>query len=346
MTRSIPITVLTGFLGSGKTTLLRSALASSTLRGTLVLINEAGEIGLDHLLVREVSEQLVLLDSGCLCCTLRKDLVDQLGEIAERIQRGELALRRVVIETSGLADPTPILATLMAHPAIADTFHIDGVVATVDAQLGERNLRTYPESKQQVLLADRLVLTKLDLVDDATCNLIEGLLRAWAPSAELVRARHGAIDPKVLIDLGHLDTRGIARSASCSSTEAQGASRDADEHIHTHADAHQHEHTEVASLAVTLAEPLDFRSFALWVSMLTQLNGSRILRLKAIVHARGERNPIAVQAAQHLVYPPLDLPPMPELEGKSVVVILTTGMKPDERAEIERSLRALVSAAS
>jgi G3E family GTPase len=328
---SIPITVLTGFLGSGKTTLLRAALRSPALAGTLVLVNEIGEVGLDHLLVREVSEELVLLDSGCLCCTLRKDLVDQLGEIGERIRRGELTVKRVVIETTGLADPLPVLNTLLAHPAVASAFHVDGVVTTVDAQLGESNLQEYAECKSQIVLADRLILTKTDLVAEADCARIEAKLAELSPHATRIRSAQGAVHPSCLVDLGHLDTRSIAKPG-CSAGEA---------HARPGHDADRPDHTHVDSIAVTLAQPVDFQSFALWVSMLTQLNGNRILRLKAIVHVRGEKYPIAVQAVQHLVYPPLDLPEMPELGGKSHVVILTTAMSATERDELVRSLHAL-----
>jgi G3E family GTPase len=335
----VPINVLTGFLGSGKTTLLAKLLKSPQLARTAMLVNELGEVGLDHLLLRHSEEQLVLLEGGCMCCTLRGDLVEQLSELLEQRDAGTIPrFERVVIETTGLADPAPILATLLSHPSLSERLYIDGVLATVDALVGLDSLERYPESRKQVAIADRLVITKTDLASEDAVRTLEARLRELAPWCDLRRASHGELEPGLFVGLGHLDTRRALRGV-----------HDHD-HDHDHDQGHDHEsrhgHTQVESVAVTLTEPLDFRAFSLWVAMLTQLNGARILRLKAVISARGEPTPIAVQAVQHVVYPPLNLPPMPELEGRSHVVVLTHGMSAAERATLRQGLLALTATPS
>ena len=322
--KPLPLHVLTGFLGSGKTTLLNALLRRPQFADAAVLINEFGEIGIDHLLVREAREELVVLASGCVCCSLRKDLVEQLlGLLAQR-ERGEVpAFSRLVLETTGLADPVPIVQTLMKHPLLSEALYLDGIVCTVDAQLGAATLEREPEARKQVSIADRLLLTKLDLATPAQLASAEAALRALQPSAPIAHSRAGEVDVEFLYNVGHLDTRDVLGRAA----DAEGAQ-------------HAHE-PDVDTLSVCFDEPLVFANFALWVSMLTQLQGERLLRLKAVISARGEPRPLAVQAVQHVVYPVLELPQSASLNGQSRVVLLTRGMSPEQRAELRASLLEL-----
>jgi G3E family GTPase len=324
----LPLHVLTGFLGSGKTTLLNRLLQSPRFSETAVLINEYGAVPIDHLLVREAREETVVLASGCVCCTLRTDLVEQLSMLLDQRARGELPpFKRVILETTGLADPAPIVQTVLKHPSLSDALYLDGIVCTVDVQLGENTLRAHPEAQKQIALADRLVLTKLDLVPEASLASLLPLLRRENPSAQIARSRGTPDDAQLLVDLGHLDTRTVL--------VAHNPGR-----LSAHAEAHAHLH-DIKQLAVTLDKPVRFQNFSLWVAMLSQLWAERILRIKAVISAVGEPTPIAVQAVQHVVYPPLNLPAMPELQGKSHVVVLTRGLSSEQMSEIERNLREL-----
>jgi G3E family GTPase len=329
---ALPVHVLTGFLGSGKTTLLNRALRTPRFADAAVLINEFGDVAIDHLLVREAREELVVLASGCVCCTLRRDLVEQLTQLLEQRAKGTVPrFSRVVLETTGLADPAPIVQTLVSHATLRDQLYLDGIVCAVDAQLGLGTLRTRRIAQKQVAVADRLLLTKCDLASTAARAPLEQALRGLNPRASVLAVTSEQDASALLSGAGHLDTREVVIVAA----------RAAQKHLFVDAQPHSAELEQVGQFALTLPTPVDFRSFSLWVSLLTQLWAERILRLKAVISARGERQPIAVQAVQHVVYPPLDLPPMPELAGKSHVVLLIQDLTNTERAELQQSLMAL-----
>lgn len=329
---SLPIHVLTGFLGSGKTTLLNRALRTPRFADAAVLINEFGEVAIDHLLVRESREELLVLASGCVCCTLRNDLVESLTDLLDQRARGLLPpFSRLVLETTGLADPAPIVQTLVSHATLRDRLYLDGILCAVDLQLGLGTLERQTIAQKQVAVADRLLLTKRDLADPEGLPRLEQRLTELNPrAARMEVAAHSDVGA-LLSGAGHLDTRDVVltlpRRAAIGGDRGVSA-----EPAHT---------AGVSQLSVMLPTPVDFRSFSLWVALLTQVWATRVLRLKAVVSARGEPNPIAVQAVQHVVYPPLDLPPMPELAGQSHIVLLIQDLTPSERAEITHSLRAL-----
>src|SRR6201997_623157 len=205
---SIPATLLTGFLGSGKTTVLNHVLKWHGMAATAVIVNEFGEIGLDHLLVEQSSEDVLLLNSGCLCCTVRNDIVDTLTNLFVDRAKGKIPFfTRVAIETTGLADPAPILHTLMTEPIVAARYMLDGVVTTVDAVNGSGTLDRQPEAVKQAAVADRLLLTKPDLAEPAARRAIEARLAALNPSAPLIPVAQGVVDPARLFDLGLYDPR-------------------------------------------------------------------------------------------------------------------------------------------
>src|SRR5271166_3403905 len=225
----IPATLLTGFLGSGKTTVLNHVLKQPGMAATAVIVNEFGEIGLDHLLVERSSEDVVLLNSGCLCCTVRGDIVDTLTNLfVDRVKGKVPFFTRVAIETTGLADPAPILHTLMTDPIVAARYMLDGVVTTIDAVNGSGTFDRQPEAVKQAAMADRLLLTKTDLADPKARQRFEARLAALNPSAGIVSAAHGAVDPALLFNLGFFDP--ATKSANVQRWLRDEAFADADAH--------------------------------------------------------------------------------------------------------------------
>ncbi len=276
MAEITPVTVLTGFLGAGKTTVLNHLLRQPALARTAVLVNEFGEIGIDHLLVEKLDENTVLLNAGCLCCTVRGDLTRTLREMLPRARRDEIS--RIIIETTGLAEPAPILATLMTDPVVASAYRLDGVVTVIDAVAGETNLTDRPEAMRQVAVADRIVLTKTDLADPAALlSRIERL----NPGAPVITARHGAIDPAAILNAGLFNP-------ATKIPDVAGWLR-AEAHAH-----HHHDHDErVTSFCLTFDKPLHWQGVGLWLEMLIQTRGKDLLRIKGILNLQGQERPVA-----------------------------------------------------
>ena len=310
-----PVALVTGYLGSGKTTLIRAMLGSPALGDTAVIVNELGEIGIDHAILRQVDERTVLLASGCVCCTLRGDLADELRDLVDRRATGELPpFTRVVVETTGVADPAPILATLVSEPLVRHQYVLDSVVATVDAQHGLRG----EESERQVAAADVLVVTKADLADPAG---VERSVGALNPVASVVRAVQGDIDAALL-----LGRRGATRVDT--SQAVSGG----------HADAHRgHRHEEdVAAVSLVLDGQVDWLGFGVWLTMLLHARGREILRVKGLVDVGGE-GPLLVDAVQHVVHPPVHLDSWPDDDRRSRLVLIGRHLDADR---IQRSLEA------
>jgi G3E family GTPase len=317
---TLPVHVLTGYLGSGKTTLLNALLLAPGLADAAVIVNELGDVGIDHLLVRHVREDVLILPSGCICCSLRNDLVATLTALVGARDAGTIpAFSRVVVETTGIAEPGPILQTLVTHPELTRSFHLDGLITCVDAELGAATLDAHVEAQLQVALCDRVVLTKVDRASPVAQEAARARIRGLNPQAKVAEACMGQLSPQFLLSVGHLDPRRIERAESVP-------------------------HAAVQSTSIRLDRPVRFRDFSLWVSMFTQLNAPRLLRLKAVISADGESTPIAVQAVQHIVYPPLTLPAMPELKGRSFVVLLTQGLGAEQLREVRDTLEALQQA--
>lgn len=334
MTETIPVTLLTGFLGSGKTTLLNHLLSSPALKDCAVLINEFGETAIDHLLVRKISEEMVVLDSGCLCCTVLGDLVTSMRDLFRKRVMGEVPeFQRVLIETSGLADPAPIIHTLMSDPFLAARYRLDGVVCTVDAVNGERTLDANRESVKQAAVADRLLITKTDLADPAA---LERRLAALNPTARRITVAHGAIDPADLLDCGLWDGTNkipdVGRWLNDEALAACGPGCAEPGHHHHHHDHHGHHHDHhqedrhddhVSSFVLTFDKPLKWEPFALAIEVLLSMRGENLLRVKGILNIEESETPLVIHGVQHLFHPPVTLPDWPDEDRRSRVVFIT-----------------------
>jgi G3E family GTPase len=351
----LPVTLLTGFLGAGKTTLLNRLLQQPGMEGTAVLVNEFGEIGLDHLLVESLDEEAVLLQAGCLCCTIRGDLARALEGIARRVRDGQ-ALRRVVIETTGLADPLPILQTLMADPATARHFVLDGVVTVVDAVNGQATLDRQPEAVRQVAVADRLLVGKADLADPAALQALRARLRGINP----------AVVPRIL-DAAPVSITGLGpaavpqRAAVLRDWLAEAAvAHDHCDHHHGHADhhhvhahgdqGHRHGHdpnrhdSRIHTFALRFDTPLPWDGLATWLEMLAATRSDAVLRVKGILDLQGQERPVAIHGVQSVWHVPTLLPAWPaEVPRQSVLVFILRDLP---RAVIEDGIAAFCAAAA
>jgi G3E family GTPase len=321
-----PVTLLTGFLGSGKTTLLQRLLADPALADTAVLINEFGEVGLDHQLLGRIDERTVLLRSGCLCCTVRGELADAVRDLHSRRTRGVIpSFRRLVIESTGLADPFPVLTTLHADPVLKHHVRMAGVVTTVDAVNGARQLAEFAESVKQVAVADRIVLTKTDLASAAAAASVERRVRAINPAAALLRGCDAAADALLAEPVGPM--RRDPATEAWFAEELRAAGHDTAAPAR-HAD-------DIGAFALVLERPLDWTSFGIWLTMLLHRHGDRVLRVKGILNVAGTDAPVAVHGAQQLVHAPVHMRCWPDEDRRSRLVFIVKGL---ERSAIERSL--------
>lgn len=345
----IPLTLLTGFLGAGKTTLLNRLLKDPALADTVVLVNEFGEIGLDHLFVEGIEDGMILLASGCLCCTIRDDLIVTLEDLLRRLDNGRVApFRRLVIETTGLADPAPILNVLINHPYLALRFKLDGVVTLVDAVNGMATLDAHPEALRQVVAADRLVLSKTDIASDPDAvaalrrrlgelNPGSAILSPDAPAQELVGAG--------LYDLAERPQE-LRRWLAAEAPEAPHDHHDHDHHHHhghgEHGHPHGHHHHDVnrhdasiRAFALTAEAPIREATFDLFWTLLRSTHGSKLLRLKGLVAlAEAPDTPLLVHAVQQVLHPPVLLPAWPDADRRSRLVLIVKDLEEEMVARL------------
>jgi G3E family GTPase len=310
-----PVNLLTGFLGSGKTTLLRRLLASPALSDTAVLINEFGEVGLDHHLIERIDETVVLLRSGCLCCTVRGELAQAIRDLHSRRERGVVPpFSRLVVESTGLADPFPVLSTLKADPVLRHHFRAGAVITTVDAVNGLSQIGSYIESMRQVAVADRLVLTKTDLADEIAVAGLLAELRRINPDAPVIRAGEKEFDAGGLLEGSRAGTLPMCDALA--------------------GDSHG---TRIRSFVVTVDRPIDWTAFGVWLTMLLNRHGDKVLRVKGILNIAGEVAPVAIHGVQYLVHTPVHMAAWPDADRRSRVVFIVDGLEPDL---IRRSLAA------
>ncbi len=332
MSAITPVTVLTGFLGSGKTTLANALLADARYTATAVIVNEWGEIPIDHHLVRRASENVIVLPSGCICCRVAGELLGALRELHFQRAAGAIApFTRALIETSGLADPAPLLATLIEMPAVAARYSLAGVVTTVDAVHGMAALDTYPEAVKQAAMADRLVVTKVDLAADDALAALETRLAALNPGATRVHSSlASAPDAAALLDTGLY--RADGRLADPTGWLNAGA------YARVDGGAARHD-PRIRSFAWSAAEPFAWEDFESAMEALLELLGDRILRMKGLVNVAGEPGPRAVHAVQHTLYPAARLAAWPDADRRTRLVFIGRDLEESAAAPILNSFR-------
>ena len=336
MSPSTPVTVLTGFLGSGKTTLLNHLLADPGMADTAVVINEFGEVAIDHLLVETSLENAVVLQSGCICCTVRGDLVDTLADLDAKRARGAIpGFSRVAIETTGLADPAPILHTLATDPMVAPRYHLGHVVTTVDAVHGEGQLDAHREAVKQAALADVILLTKTDLADAAAVAALDARLARLNPGAGIVPVVAGRIGPDDLFGRLAGDPRANPEMLR-DWLEADAFEAPHHGHDHHHHDRNRHDDA-IRAFCLTLDRPVPWEALTRWLASITSLRGRDLLRMKGVVAVEGEPGPVVVQGVQHLVHPPARLRAWPDSDHRTRIVFITNGIP-------ESALRASLAA--
>ncbi len=335
MSDHIPVNVLTGFLGSGKTTLLNRLLSEPAFGNSAVLINEFGAIGIDHHLVDSIVGNVLVLSSGCVCCTIRGDLSDAMRAMFDQREQGLIpAFTRMVIETTGLADPVPVVSTVMNDRVLRHHFRVGNVLTTIDGLNGRRNLQEYPECLKQAALADRLILTKLDLASDAEVDSLLEQLGHVNPVAQVIKSSPGSLDAQMLLGEDVFEPETKSREVkrwldaihnpqylALRTTGRQGADANV--------------HRDIRAFALILPEAIDWTVFSVWLSLLLHTHGDRVLRVKGLLNVAEADTPVVIHGVQQIVYPPTHLERWPDEDRRSRLVFIVKGLDP---SAIETSL--------
>jgi G3E family GTPase len=334
----IPVTLITGFLGSGKTTLLSRLVRHPDMAGAAVVINEVGEIGIDHDLVTMASENISLLANGCICCSVRTDLQETLRDLFARRHAGEVPdFDRLIIETTGLADPAPVVQTLASDTLLAAQFRLDGLVTLVDAANALQQLAAHAEPAKQIALADRVFITKADLVDEATLRAVQEAAQALNPRARISTLLHGAVEPAELTGLGLSSARAGPATLSFLGEPLQGEGSGGERTLGPRPALHD---GSIRTLSMRFHEPFTWAAFSAALELLATLRGPDLLRVKGIVNVDGK--PVVVQGVQHIFHDPVELDRWPSADTDTRLVFITRGI---EAATI-RNLLSAVAAAS
>jgi G3E family GTPase len=347
-TELLPVSVITGFLGSGKTTLLAKLLKHRAAGQVAVIVNEFGEIGLDHDLIRSSDETVVELNNGCLCCTVQSDLAATMRGLFIRRAKGEIpSFSRVIIETTGLADPAPILHTLMADRMLEHYFRLDGIITVVDGVTGDRTLEAQPEAVKQAAVADRIVISKADLCEAGALGPLRSRLCALNPSAPILEAVQGDIDPSAILEAGLYDP-------SRKSPDVQRWLREESYRTNAHGRHHHHgqhgghdvnRHDDrIQAFCVRRKEPIGGAALSFFLTLLTSQRGEDLLRVKGILNiAETPDTPMVIHGVQHLFHPPVTLDAWPSEVRDTRLVFITRDLP---KSQIEHLLDTLVQPTS
>jgi len=342
MTEETPIQVslLTGFLGSGKTTLLNALLRHEAMAETAVLINEFGDIGIDHSLVETVDPDMIELTTGCLCCTVQGDLTRALREIfLKRVNKEIKPFQRVLIESTGLADPAPVIQTLVNDPVIAHRYSLDGIIATIDALHAPGQLIRHEECKRQAAVADRLVITKTDMATTGQISLCKEALHNLNPAAPTFETESGNIHPDKLFDCGLFNPS--KKTYDVQNWLKAESYHDKHDHGHDHRTHDKNRHDEnINAWCLEYQDPISWPVFIAWIQTIIDNHGEKILRIKGIVNIEGEEQPIAIHGVQHIFHPPAKLPAWPDQNRDTKMVFIVDRLS---QAEIEKQLERLIT---
>ena len=336
-----PVTLLTGFLGSGKTTLLNSLLKQPSMQETAVLINEYGAVSIDHLLVREASENIMVMSNGCICCSVAGDMVQALRDLYFKRANGEIPdFKRVVIETTGLADPAPIMHTLIEMPLVAARYSFSGIVTTVDAVHGEQQLKDHFESVKQSAVADRIVLTKTDVASREQIDRLRTRLLALNPGVDVHEAVAGDIAPAKLFNTGLYQASGKTPDVQNWLRAEAYRPLQAGSYLAKPSVAPARHDARIRSFVISLAEPVAWQALVDALEMLTTYRGENLLRIKGIVNVAGEPLPRVIHAVQHTIYPAATLSAWPDADRHTQLVFITRDL---DEALIRQTLAGFVA---
>ena len=333
----IPVTVITGFLGSGKTTLLSSILKKKEMQKTAVIINEFGEIGLDHALIEHTDENIVELQSGCICCTIQGDLNKTLIDLFDKMMNGKVSsFNRILIETTGLANPVPIIHTLMSSIELIRIYSLDGVITVVDSVNGEKTLDLHEESLKQLALAEKIILSKTDIVDKDEIKSLVYRIKEINPVSQIIFSKFGNIPLEEIFGLGAYDP--YKKSADVKNWLA--AEKYKDKKHHHHHDINRH-NENIRAFSMMSENPVNMIAFSFFRDMITAALGANLLRMKGIVNIAGEERPAVIHGVQHIFHPVQWLETWPDNDRRTKLVFITQNIKKEQIEDFFRPLMGL-----
>ena len=333
----IPVTVITGFLGSGKTTLLSSILKKKEMQKTAVIINEFGEIGLDHALIEHTDENIVELQSGCICCTIQGDLNKTLIDLFDKMMNGKVSsFNRVLIETTGLANPVPIIHTLMSSIELIRIYSLDGVITVVDSVNGEKTLDLHEESLKQLALAEKIILSKTDIVNKDDIKSLVYRIKEINPVSQIIFSKFGNIPLEKIFGLGAYDP--YKKSADVKKWLA--AEKYKDKKHHHHHDVNRH-NENIRAFSMMSENPVNMIAFSFFRDMITAALGANLLRMKGIINIAGEERPAVIHGVQHIFHPVQWLEKWPDNDRRTKLVFITQNIKKEQIEDFFRTLMGM-----